>query len=107
MERPDKYDENDYAFIRATIADNPIYANDAAYHKTLDALPTHLRRAFLEGDWDVFAGQYFDVFDVARHTARAEELEMKSWWPRWISIDWGFEHPSAVLWHTARSEWHA
>jgi phage terminase large subunit len=101
MERPDKYDEDDYAFIRATLADNPIYANDAAYHKTLDALPTHLRRAFLKGDWDVFAGQYFDVFDVTRHTARAEELEMKSWWPRWISIDWGFEHPSAVLWHTA------
>jgi hypothetical protein len=19
--------------------------------------------------------------------------------PRWISIDWGFQHPSAVYWH--------
>ncbi len=101
MERPEKYDAGDYAFIRATLADNPIYADDREYKKTLDALPTHLRRAFLEGDWDVFAGQYFDAFNRELHTARPENLELKSWWPRWISIDWGFEHPSAVLWHTA------
>ncbi len=28
-------------------------------------------------------------------------LPIEPWWPRWISIDWGFEHPSAVLWHAA------
>ena len=63
--------------------------------------PPHLRRAFLDGDWEVFAGQYFDNFDVRRHTARAEQIEWKPWWPRWISIDWGFEHPSATYWHAA------
>jgi hypothetical protein len=60
-----------------------------------------LRKAFLEGDWSVFAGQYFDVFEIGRHTARAEEIGMQAWWPRWISIDWGFQHPSAVYWHCA------
>jgi hypothetical protein len=25
---------------------------------------------------------------------------MQSWWPKWISIHWGFHHPSAVYWHT-------
>jgi hypothetical protein len=30
---------------------------------------------------------------------RAEQIEWKPWWPRWISIDWGFEHPAAVYWH--------
>ena len=102
MDRPGQYDPNDYAFIRATIADNPIYRDDAEYLKSLNALPRHLRQAFLEGDWNVFAGQYFDLFDVRRHTARAEQLGLESWWPRWISIDWGFEHPSAVYWHAAR-----
>ena len=102
MDRPGQYDPNDYAFIRATIADNPIYRDDAEYLKTLNALPRHLRQAFLEGDWNVFAGQYFDLFDVRRHTARAEQLGLEPWWPRWISIDWGFEHPSAVYWHAAR-----
>jgi hypothetical protein len=101
FERPELYDARDYDFIRAKLADNPIYANDAAYHRTLEALPEHLRRAFLDGDWNVFAGQYFDVFEFGRHTVRAEALRLEPWWPRWISIDWGFQHPSAVYWHCA------
>ena len=32
---------------------------------------------------------------------RAEAIEWKPWWPRWISIDWGFEHPAAAYWHSA------
>jgi len=101
FERPELYDAGDYDFIRARLDDNPIYANDAQYRKTLEALPEHLRRAFLEGDWNVFAGQYFDVFDIGRHTARPEDLRLEPWLPRWISIDWGFHHPSAVYWHCA------
>jgi len=100
MERPDQYDPADYDFVAARLADNPIYALDRNYRKTLEALPTHLKRAFLDGEWDVFAGQYFDKFDVRRHVARAETLEWQPWWPRWISIDWGFEHPAASYWHT-------
>jgi hypothetical protein len=101
FDRPELYDGREYDFIRAKLADNPIYANDAGYHRTLAALPEHLRRAFLDGDWNVFAGQYFDVFEFGRHTVRAEELRLEPWWPRWISIDWGFQHPSAVYWHCA------
>jgi terminase large subunit-like protein len=101
FERPELYDAQDYNFIRARLDDNPIYANDVEYRRTLEVLPEHLRRAFLEGDWNVFAGQYFDVFDVGRHTARPEDLRLEPWLPRWISIDWGFHHPSAVYWHSA------
>jgi hypothetical protein len=101
MENPECYDPDDYDFIPARVHDNPIYAADENYLKTLAALPSHLRRAFLDGDWDVFAGQYFDRFDVSRHVARAEEIDWKPWWPRWISIDWGFEHPAATYWHAA------
>ena len=104
MDRPEQYDPGDYAFIRATLADNPIYRDDAGYLKTLEALPRHLRQAFLMGDWNVFAGQYFDIFDLRRHTARPEHLGLEPWWPRWISVDWGFEHPSAVYWHAARPD---
>ena len=101
MENPECYDPADYDFISARVHDNPIYAADQNYLKTLAALPSHLRRAFLDGDWEVFAGQYFDNFDVTRHIARAETIDWKPWWPRWISIDWGFEHPSATYWHAA------
>jgi hypothetical protein len=95
------YSAEDYKFIPARLADNPIYANDAEYRRTLATLPEHLRKAFLDGDWSVFAGQYFDIFDYGRHTARPEEIRLEAWWPRWISIDWGFQHPSAVYWHCA------
>ena len=95
------YKTKEYEFIPARLADNPIYANDAEYRRTLAILPEHLRKAFLDGDWSVFAGQYFDIFDYGRHTARPEEIRLEAWWPRWISIDWGFQHPSAVYWHCA------
>jgi phage terminase large subunit len=104
MERPDQYDPDDYAFIRATLADNPLYKDDSQYRKTLGQLPEVLRRAFLDGEWDFYAGQYFDIFRPARHTIRAEKIEFDDWTPRWISIDWGFEHPSAVYWHAARQD---
>ena len=101
MEHPEEYDSRDYDFIPARVSDNPIYAHDENYLKTLRALPSHLKRAFLDGDWDVIAGQYFDRFDVTRHVMRAEAIDWKPWWRRWISIDWGFEHPAAVYWHAA------
>jgi hypothetical protein len=101
FERPELYDASEYEFVRARIEDNPIYANDVNYKKTLAALPDRLRRAFLEGDWSVLEGQYFDLFEIGRHTARAEALRLEEWAPRWISIDWGFKHPSAVYWHGA------
>jgi phage terminase large subunit len=101
MEHPEEYDAADYDFIAARVWDNPIYAADENYLKTLRALPTHLRRAFLDGDWTVFAGQYFDRFDFSRHVVRPEAIPFQTWWPRWISIDWGFEHPAAAYWHGA------
>src|ERR1700682_5148006 len=101
FDRTDLDDARDYEFIRARLDDNPIYANDAEYRRTLETLPEHLPRAFLARDWNVFAGQYFDVFEFGRHTVRAEALRLEPWWPRWISVDWGFQHPSAVYWHCA------
>ena len=35
---------------------------------------------------------------------RAEQVQLEAWTPRWISIDWGFEHPSAVYWHATRPD---
>src|SRR6202790_3883618 len=104
MDRPDQYDPGDYEFIHATIADNPYFADDDEYKKTLGQLPEALRRAFLDGEWDVYAGQYFDIFSAGRHTVRAEQVQLEPWTPRWISIDWGFEHPSAVYWHATRND---
>lgn len=99
MERASEYNPANYEFIPALIDDNPIYANDTEYRSTLEALPEMLRRAFLLGDWNIFAGQYFDIFQRGTHTVPPEQLQSKPWFPIWISIDWGFEHNAAVYWH--------
>ena len=53
----------DYAFIPARVTDNTaLLARQPDYLKTLEALPYKLRRAWLEGRWDVFAGQVFQEF---------------------------------------------
>lgn len=101
MERPEEYNPSDYAFIRATLDDNPIYAGSSSYRRTLEALPTRLRSAFLLGDWDLFAGQYFDIFSRTRHVGTKE---INAWHPRWLSIDWGFGHPACAHWHSQDGE---
>lgn len=111
MDEPEKYVPGDYEFIRALIADNPIYANDQNYLKTLDGLGKALRTAMLEGLWDQFAGQYFDVFNFERHVAKRQGSDIvcradgkiykiETWWPKWVSGDWGFKHDFAFYWHT-------
>jgi len=93
------YNPDDYEFIPALLSDNPVYAQDEDYKAKLAALPNHLKAALLEGRWDVLGGVYFDIFDRATMTCRVEDMKMKPWWPRWISVDWGYKHPSAVYWH--------
>jgi hypothetical protein len=96
MAAASEYNPADYDFIPARIEDNPIYANDQNYLATLRSLPPRRRKAFLEGNWDELAGQYFDIFDPGRNTERVERLGLEPWMQRWISIDWGFEHDTAV-----------
>lgn len=70
------------------------------YGRRLDRLPESLRIGHLQGRWDIFAGQYFDNFDPARHVRRPEEMSIQSWHPRWIGIDWGFQHDAVAHWCT-------
>ena len=95
------YIPSDYDFIPARVTDNPIYANDAEYIATLRSLPAMMRAMYFEGKWDIPIGAYFDIWRTEEMTVNLYDVEMKSWWPRWISIDWGFAHNLAVHWHTA------
>lgn len=106
MENPEKYDASEYAYIPALVSDNPIYAHDEAYLKVLDALPAHMRAAFLLGDWDIFVGQYYSNFDRQKHLATPEVVRkvLKPWSRRWMSIDWGHAHNAAVYWHAREGD---
>ncbi|MBR5615517.1 MAG: phage terminase large subunit, partial [Clostridia bacterium] len=54
-------DPADYTFIRSLVTDNhALMATQPDYIRQLEALPPHLRQAWLWGDWDIFEGQFFD-----------------------------------------------
>lgn len=89
----------DYAFVPARIWDNKVLlAADPGYIRQLERLPEELRRAHLEGDWDVHAGQFFREFSRAHHVT--DDLPAK-WHRRFRSMDWGYNDPCCVLWHAA------
>jgi len=48
-----------YVFIPAQVYDNKYLVNDQHYVNNLKALPDALRMAWLDGNWDVFDGQFF------------------------------------------------
>ena len=94
---------NDYLFIPARIYDNKVLLDaDPNYIRQLEALPEELRRAHLDGNWDVHAGQYFREFSRDRHVI--EPFEIPSWWRRFRSMDWGYNDPCCVLWHAVDGE---
>lgn len=75
------------------------YISRSQYGMEQNALPAHKRAGQLMGDFQKFAGQYFSNFDPATHVWDLDEIDFKPWWPRWISIDWGFSHHTSVHWH--------
>jgi phage terminase large subunit len=90
----------EFAYVPARVRDNPHITTD--YYQDLLSLPDAKRRALAEGDWSIPEGQYFTNFerrDRAIHPAVLGQIA-KPWWPRWISMDWGFKHHSSIHWHT-------
>jgi hypothetical protein len=81
-------------FIPSRLDDNP-HVNPE-YAADLMALPPKLRAAFLDGNWDVFAGQCFPEVSRERHVV--DPCEIPASWPRYNGIDWGYAKPWGVLW---------
>lgn len=105
IDRDYRFDERpeDYLFIPARIWDNEALLNaDPGYVRQLMTLPEDLRRAHLDGDWDVHAGQYFREFSRERHVIAPYEIP--PYQKRFCSMDWGYNDPCCVLWHTVDNE---
>lgn len=69
--------------------------NNADYVIRLKNMPYHLREAWLNGRWDVFAGQYFGEFDREVHTC--EPFVIPKHWRKSLAIDYGLDM-LAVVW---------
>lgn len=106
VDRRFKAGENpeDYVFIRASVYDNKAVMQDGgAYVRMLKNLPEELRRAWLDGEWDVFAGQVFrewrnDPGHYLDHrwTHVIAPFSIPDAWPRYRTLDWGYSRPFSV-----------
>lgn len=89
-----------FAYVPATAKDNPYIS--PAYLRSLDSLPEKMRRAFLEGDWDIFEGQFFTEFNREKHVINYVPRELlPKHWPNYRSIDVsGRNGITSCHWHT-------
>lgn len=75
-------------YVKALPADNPYLA--ASYMATLDSLPEKLRKAYRDGNWDVFEGQYFMEWDATQHVVQPGNVfKIPTSWFKFRSIDPG------------------
>lgn len=82
-------------FIPSRLTDNPHL--NMEYRSDLMGLPENLRKAYLEGNWDVFEGQVFPELSYDRHVL-SEAVQLPSSWRRYMGIDWGYAAPWAAIW---------
>jgi phage terminase large subunit len=79
-------------FIPATVYDNRQVNSE--YRRNLETLTGWLRRAWLDGDWDIAVGQFYTTFRADVHVLpHAEAIrEIPPSWDVWMSMDYGFTH---------------
>ena len=109
----------DYVFIQSLVTDNKaLMAAQPDYVRQLEALPEKLRRAWLEGDWDIFEGQFFEDFRSRPDAAGCARLGLDPddaaargiythvipafappvGWKLYRSFDWGYSRPFSCGW---------
>lgn len=87
-------------FIPSSVNDNKILCeNDPEYVATLRSIKDPmLRRAWLEGDWDVVLGGFFsDVWNKFIHVV--PYFRPPAFWPRIVGMDWGSSTPFSIGWY--------
>jgi hypothetical protein len=83
-------------FIPAKVQENKfLMESDPNYIKRLEQLPEKDRKALLDGEWDIFEGQYFSEFKRELHVI--EPFEIPLHWRRYTTTDYGLDK-LATLW---------
>ena len=90
-------------FIPAKLRDNALlFQNDALYVARLRQTGSEaLVRAWLEGNWDLVDGAFFDMWDEHKHVLKTSEWlpRIPSWALRFRAFDWGSARPFSVGWY--------
>ncbi len=91
-------------FIPARVSDNQkLLENDPFYVTRLrQSGSATLVRAWVDGDWSVVEGAYFDCWSSGKHVVRP--FEIPGHWMRFRSLDWGSAAPFSVGWWAIAGE---
>lgn len=91
-------------FIPAKLSDNPLLLrNDPLYVAKLQTSGSaQLVKAWLDGDWSIIEGAFFDNWSEARNVVRPFEVPAE--WLRIRSMDWGSAKPFSVGWWAVCSD---
>lgn len=96
----------DYEFIQSKVQDNQVLLKyQPEYLAQLEALPPARRKAWLDGSWDIYEGQFFEDFvDNPEHykdrvwTHVIEPFEPPKSWKIFRSYDFGYGKPFSCGW---------
>ena len=89
------HEQDRFFFVPARYADNSYTTEE--YVKQLSSLPDAKRRAYMEGDWDIFSGQVFEEWRRERHTLADPEYPVELCEKK-IGFDWGYNNPGCAIW---------
>lgn len=86
-------------FVPSRLADNQILLkNDPGYRSRILAATygnDALRKAWLEGDWNIVAGAFFNCWS---QQLIIRPCQLPEWWTRFRSGDWGSARPFSFGW---------
>lgn len=93
-------------FIPAKLSDNPLLLNNDPLYvaKLQQSGSAQLVRAWLEGDWDIIEGAFFDKWSAARNVV--QPFTIPADWTRFRSGDWGSARPFSVGWWAVAGDDH-
>lgn len=97
---PTEQESHLFSFIPSRATDNPYLPQ--SYFDGLKGLPAEMRKAFIEGNWDIFKGQYFTEWNVERHTI--PPFVIPDGWKKFRSYDHGREAPACCKWYALDSD---
>ena len=93
-------EQDKFIYIPSTVYDNKYI--DKGYISQLESLPEHKRKAYLEGSWDIFAGQVLTEWNVHKHVIDPFILDPN--WHRFMSMDWGVNAQTAIGWYAVTED---
>lgn len=84
-------------YIPSRLGDNKYLRDDKQYVALIRASGSEeLVKAWLDGNWDIVAGAYFDCWNKDKHVIKP--FFIPSEWTRFRSFDWGSAKPFSVGW---------